>query len=177
MAKVSAGLLVFRQRAKGELELLLVHPGGPLWAKRDSGAWSIPKGLPERGEALLDAARREAQEETGFAFEGPFRMLPPVRQAGGKLVHAWLVEGDADVTALASNCFQMEWPPRSGKRREFPEIDRAEWFRLAEARRKILPGQAPLLDAAEALICGERRPETSDQAISRRSGEGSSRAR
>lgn len=157
MAAVSAGLLVYRLAESGEAEFLLVHPGGPWFARRDAGAWTIPKGAPERGEALLEAACREVREETGFTFTGPFRLLPPVRQSGGKLVHAWLVEGDADLSALTSNRFAMEWPPRSGRMREFPEVDRAAWLGPREARRRLMPAQHPLLEAAEALIAASQR--------------------
>ena len=128
------------------MEVLLVHPGGPLWARKDEGAWSIPKGEMEEGEDPLAAARREFAEETGAAPEGEFAALQPVKQPGGKLVYAWAIRGDFDPASLRCNTFSMEWPPRSGRRREFPEVDRAQWFPLAEARRKILKGQAPLLD-------------------------------
>ena len=148
MPKISAGLLLYRRRGAA-LEVLLVHPGGPFWAKKDEGAWSIPKGEAAPGEDLLDRARREFEEETGFAVEGAFRPLTPVRQAGGKVVHAWALEGDIDTAALRSNRFSLEWPPRSGRIQENPEIDRAQWFELAEARRKINPGQLPLLDELE----------------------------
>src|SRR5262245_32283102 len=122
MAKKSAGLLLFRQRGEN-VELLLVHPGGPLWAKKDDGAWSIPKGLVDDHEEPLEAAIRECREELGVAISGDFLPLTPIRQAGGKLVFAWAVEADFDPLTLKSNTFQMEWPPRSGKRQEFPEID------------------------------------------------------
>ena len=141
----SAGILLHRRR-EGRLEVLLVHPGGPFWANRDEGAWTIPKGEYEEGEDALDAARREFTEETGFAVEGPFRELAPVRQRSGKIVRAWAVEGDCDVAAIRSNTFCMEWPPRSGRTAEFPEVDRGEWFTIEEARVKILAAQAPLLD-------------------------------
>jgi predicted NUDIX family NTP pyrophosphohydrolase len=144
MPKQSAGLLLFR-RAGSIIEVLLVHPGGPFWAKRDEGAWSIPKGEFAEGEDPLQAARREFEEETGRAISGDSLPLTPVRQAGGKVVHAWAIESDFDVSSLKSNTFSMEWPPRSGRHQEFPEIDRACWFSLEEARRKILKGQEPLL--------------------------------
>jgi predicted NUDIX family NTP pyrophosphohydrolase len=144
MPKQSAGLLLFRRR--GDLEVLLVHPGGPLWAKKDEGAWSIPKGELTDGENPLSAARRECQEETGATPTGEFIALDPVRQAGGKVVHAWAVESEFDPATLKSGTFQMEWPPRSGRRQDFPEVDRAEWFTIEAARRKILKGQTPLLD-------------------------------
>ena len=141
MGKTSAGLLVYRRR-NGELQVLLVHPGGPFWAKRDIGAWSIPKGEVDGAEPLLDAANREFHEETGFTVAGEFRALTPLRQPGGKTVHAWAVPGDCDPARLRSNTFSLEWPPRSGTQREFPEIGRAAWFSIDEAMRRILPGQA-----------------------------------
>jgi len=151
MAKESAGLLFFRRRA-GALEVLLVHPGGPFWARRDLGAWSIPKGEVLAGEDPLAAARREAREETGLRAAGPFVPLGAVRQRGGKRVAAWAVEGDFDPAALRSGRFEMEWPPRSGRRQSFPEVDRAAWFGLDEARARILPGQRPLLDALLVIL-------------------------
>jgi len=151
MPKQSAGLLLFRERA-GRLEVLLVHPGGPFWAKKDVGAWSLPKGEFEAGEDPLIAARREFEEETGFPPpSGDLVPLEPLRQPGGKTVHAWAVRGFLDAAAIRSNTFTMEWPPRSGRRQAFPEIDRAAWFPLAEARRRILKGQAGFLDALEKL--------------------------
>lgn len=142
--KKSAGLLPFRIRSTG-LEVLLVHPGGPFWAKKDEGAWSIPKGEFADGEDPLTSAKREFEEETGSVATGTFIDLDPVRQAGGKTVYAWAVEIDFDPSALKSNTFRMEWPPRSGKEREFPEIDRAEWFPIEAATQKILASQLPLL--------------------------------
>ena len=140
-------------RRKGdELQVLLAHPGGPLWANKDLGAWTIPTGEGAPGEDLLATARREFEEETGFRPAGPFRALGSVTQKAGKVVHAWACEGDVDPAALRSNTFPMEWPPRSGHRRDFPEVDRAEFFDLAEARRRINPAQAHLLDALERLI-------------------------
>lgn len=151
MPKLSAGLLPYRRRGR-RLEVFLVHPGGPFWASRDAQAWSIAKGEPEAGEALVDAARREFREETGLACDGPLLALPPAPQPGGKVVHAWAIEADLDAGAVRSNSFRMEWPPGSGEVRAFPEIDRAAWFDLATARRKIHRGQAALLDAlAERL--------------------------
>lgn len=152
MHRVAAGLLLYRQVAGGGLEVLLVHPGGPFWARREAGAWTIPKGEPEPGEgddaaALLAVARREVEEETGQRVHGPFRELPPVRQKGGKKVHAWAAEHDCDPAGIRSNAFEIEWPPRSGKRQSFPEIDRAAYFSLAAAREKINPAQVPWLDA------------------------------
>lgn len=145
MPKTSAGLLIHRTRA-GILEFLLVHPGGPFWARKDEGAWSIPKGLVEDNEDELAAARREAGEELGVSIEGDFEPVGSYRQAGGKIVIAWSVEADFDPDAVKSNMFTMEWPPRSGVTREFPEIDRAGWFSFAEANRKILGGQRAILD-------------------------------
>jgi predicted NUDIX family NTP pyrophosphohydrolase len=142
----SAGLLLFRRRGSG-VECFLVHPGGPFWARKDLGAWSLPKGLIDPGEDPLDTARREFTEETGVAAPaGPFLPLGEVRQAGGKVVAAWAAEGDLDPDAIRSNTFRLEWPPRSGREKEFPEVDRAAWFSPAEAHRRILAGQAPFLD-------------------------------
>ena len=141
---VSAGLLLFRTRKAG-LEVLLGHPDGPFWANKDEGAWSIPKGLIAEGEEPLAAAKREFAEETGHEPEGAFLSLGEARQPGGKLVHAFAIEGDCDPAALRSNMFSMEWPPKSGRMREFAELDRAEWFALGEAKRKILKGQAVFL--------------------------------
>lgn len=132
--------------------MLLVHPGGPLFARKDLGAWSIPKGEIEAGEELLAVAHRELAEETGFAADGPALALGQVQQRGGKIVHAWAVRGDADPAALRSNTFEMEWPPKSGKLREFPEVDRAAWFGLDEARGKINPAQAEFLDRLAAEL-------------------------
>jgi predicted NUDIX family NTP pyrophosphohydrolase len=142
------------RRGKGGLEVLLVHPGGPFWAKKDLGAWSIPKGEIDAGEESepLLVARREFAEETGQVIAGDFVSLEPVRQRGGKLVQAWAVEGELDVTQLRSNSFTMEWPPRSGRFRSFPEVDRAEWFPIAEAKERILLGQRPLLEQLERLL-------------------------
>jgi predicted NUDIX family NTP pyrophosphohydrolase len=150
---VSAGLLLFRQSASEGLEVLLVHPGGPFWARKDAGAWSIPKG--EYDEGHEDAAARAEQE---FAEElgqhppsGPRLELGEVRQAGGKRVRAWAVRGDIDAAVTTSNTFEMEWPPRSGERRSFPEVDKAAWFTLDVARTKILAGQLPLLERLESI--------------------------
>jgi predicted NUDIX family NTP pyrophosphohydrolase len=147
-AKESAGVLLFRNPAAPEL--LLVHPGGPFWTKKDFGAWTIPKGEPDPGEELWRCGLREMTEELGPAAPrlDPAELieLGSIRQKGGKLVHAWAAEAEFDPTALASNSFELEWPPRSGARREFPEVDRAEWFEPADARRRILPAQAELID-------------------------------
>ena len=151
MQKISAGLLLYRMRG-GILEVFLAHPGGPFWARKDLGVWSIPKGEIDEGEEQLGAARREFEEETGFRPEGPFRELPPVRQRSGKIVHAWAVEGDCEPTVIRSNTFTQEWPPRSGRMQEIPEVDRAGWFDLDAARNKILEGQTGLLDELRRLI-------------------------
>lgn len=142
--KISAGLLLYRQRDR--LEVFLVHPGGPFWAKKDAGAWSIPKGEIGDGEDPLQAAKREFREETGFLVDGEFHALDPVKQAGGKVVHAWAIEADCDPAQLRSNLFSIEWPPKSGKTREYPEVDRAGWFSVGEARKKILAAQTGLID-------------------------------
>ena len=145
MAKKSAGLLLFRERTAG-LDVLLVHPGGPFWAKKDDGAWSIPKGEFGDDEEPLTAAKREFEEEMGVPPVGNFVPLEPIRQPGGKLVFAWALQADFDTSRLKSNIFSMEWPPKSGRQQEFPEIDRAGWFPIETARTKILKGQAGLLD-------------------------------
>jgi len=144
MSKKSAGILLYRYRAPG-IEVLLGHPGGPFWASKDIGAWSMPKGEFEHEEPL-EAARREFQEETGLAVDGPFIALNPRRQKSGKTLYAFALRGDCEVANLRSNTFSMEWPPRSGRMQEFPEIDRAAWFSLDVARVKIQPGQVPFLD-------------------------------
>ena len=156
MKKRSAGILMYR-RTGSELEVLLVHPGGPFWAKKDLGAWSIPKGEFEEGEEPLAAAKRELCEELGTApagafLDGPFLDLGTLVQPSRKEVIAWAVEGDFPVAALKSNTFEMEWPPRSGKKKRFPEVDRAEWFDLAEARRKILRGQVEFIERLLARV-------------------------
>jgi predicted NUDIX family NTP pyrophosphohydrolase len=149
--KESAGVLLYRFAA-GSLEVLLVHPGGPFWAKKDDGAWSIPKGEIASGEDPWTTAKRELAEETGMVLETEGIALEPVRQPGGKVVFAWAIEHDFDPTTLASNTFSLEWPPRSGRLRQFPEVDRAAWFPPAEARRKILKGQVPFLDQLQQEI-------------------------
>jgi predicted NUDIX family NTP pyrophosphohydrolase len=143
--KRSAGLLVYRRRESG-VEVFLVHPGGPFWAKKDLGAWSIPKGEFEEGEEPLAAAIRELGEETGFTVAGDFRELGTIRQASGKLVSAWAVQGDFDAGALASNTCEIEWPPRSGKSMTIPEVDRGAWFSIPEARRRMVTAQQEFLD-------------------------------
>jgi predicted NUDIX family NTP pyrophosphohydrolase len=150
-SEVSAGLLAFRRR--NGLEVLLGHPGGPYWAKKDDGVWTIPKGLAEPGADLLDTARREFAEETGFTPIGEFIALHPVKRKGGKVLHAWAFEGDFDLDRFASNSFEIEWPPRSGRRQTFPEIDRVAWFALPEAEAKILPYQLPLLRELQRRLC------------------------
>jgi predicted NUDIX family NTP pyrophosphohydrolase len=142
---------MYRRRA-GAVQVLLVHPGGPLWARRDLGSWSIPKGEYPPDEDPLDAARREFREETGFAAEGDFTGLPEIKQKGGKIIKAWTFEGDCNPEDLTSNTFRMEWPPHSGRTKEFPEVDRAGWFPIEAARAKILKSQEPLLDHLERLL-------------------------
>lgn len=140
---ISAGLLAYRRR--GRLEFLLAHPGGPYWARKDAGAWGIPKGLVEADSDLLAAARREFREETGFSADGPFTPLAPVQQRGGKTVHAWAFAADIDCAKCASNLFELEWPPKSGRRQQFPEIDRVAYFDYRTALEKIIAYQRPLL--------------------------------
>jgi predicted NUDIX family NTP pyrophosphohydrolase len=144
---VSAGILVHRTCAGGP-EVLLGHPGGPFWSKRDLGAWSVPKGLVEAGEDPLDAAVREFREETGLEISGPFRPLTPLRQRGGKLVLCWAVEADLDLANFAPGAFEMQWPPRSGRMQRFPEIDQLRYFAVEEAMRRILESQLPLIGEA-----------------------------
>jgi predicted NUDIX family NTP pyrophosphohydrolase len=152
MPKRSAGLALYR-RVDGQLQVVLVHPGGPFWASRDDGAWSLPKGEVEAGEEPLEVALREFREEIGADPPDPqgAEFLGELRQPGGKRVRAWAMEGDLDVGRVRSNTFTMEWPRGSGRMREFPEVDRAGWFGLEEARRKILPGQLGFLDRLAAL--------------------------
>ena len=149
-SNISAGLLAFRRRHG--LEVLLAHPGGPFWAKKDDGVWTIPKGLAEPGGDLLAAAQREFAEETNLPAGGAFIPLAPVKQKSGKVVHAWAFEADLDLAAFASNTFEMEWPPKTGRRRAFPEIDRIAYFALPAARGKILPYQLPLLRQLEGRL-------------------------
>lgn len=153
MSSKSAGIIVYRKRR--EFEVLLVHPGGPFWRNKDLGAWSIPKGEYPDEEDAESAARREFAEELGLEMSAPLTALGQVKQRGGKLVTAFAAELDLDPRSLRSNTFEMEWPPRSGKRQSFPEVDRAEWFRLEEAREKINAGQRPLLDRLAQLAGGE----------------------
>jgi predicted NUDIX family NTP pyrophosphohydrolase len=154
MVKRSAGLILYRLREGGP-EVFLAHPGGPYWASKDLGVWSIPKGEIDEGEDPLEAARREFEEETGFRPEGEFRRLEPVRQRSGKIVYAWAVEGDCDPAALRSNTFPLEWPPRSGRFLDIPEVDRGGWFGLPQAHEKILDGQRPLLTQLEIILRDE----------------------
>ena len=151
-ARRSAGLLVHRERG-AEREVLLVHPGGPMWAKRDAGAWSIPKGEYDPTEDPLAAAKREFEEELGTpAPDGPVKDLGEVKQKSGKIVSAWAVAGDLDVTEITSNTVEVQWPPRSGKMLEIPEVDRAEWFGIQQAREKINAAQAELLDRLAEIL-------------------------
>ena len=145
--QISAGILAYRRRH--ELEVLLAHPGGPFWAKKDAAAWTIPKGLIEPGDDPIGAARREFKEETGFVARGEMIELAPVRQKSGKLVHAFALDADFDLAGFASNTFEIEWPPKSGRRQTFPEIDRIAYFGLGVARVKILAYQLPLLSELE----------------------------
>jgi predicted NUDIX family NTP pyrophosphohydrolase len=156
--KESAGLLMYRLR-NSTLEVFLVHPGGPYWVKKDRGSWSIPKGEFEEGEDRLNAAKREFQEETGFLPEGSFAALTPVKQPGGKTVYAWAVRGDCDANTFVSNTFSIEWPPRSGKRQEFPEVDRAGWFMMDVAQEKILRGQLGFLEELRGIVDKESGSE------------------
>jgi predicted NUDIX family NTP pyrophosphohydrolase len=150
--RVSAGVLLFRRGPTG-LEVLLAHPGGPIFARRDEGHWTIPKGEPDPGEPLIEAARREFREETGLPPpDGEWRELGSIVQKGGKVVHAWVVEGDLRPEEVVSETFELEWPPHSGRRETHPEIDRVAWFEPAEARRRIKDTQIPLIDRLESLL-------------------------
>jgi predicted NUDIX family NTP pyrophosphohydrolase len=151
MAKLSAGLLMFR-KCDSEMQVFLVHPGGPFWKKKDLGAWSIPKGEYEKEEDPLDAAKREFEEETGIKPEGEFVALDQIRQPSGKIIAAWAFEGDCSPKELRSNSFSMQWPPKSGRKQEFPEVDRADWFRVDDARKRIVKGQIGFLDQLTALF-------------------------
>ncbi|WHZ24484.1 MAG: MutT-like protein [Nitrospira sp.] len=149
--KLSAGILLYR--LQGEvLEVFLVHPGGPFWVRKDEGAWSIPKGEYEAGTDPLTAAKREFQEETGFEVDGTFHSLITLKQPSGKLISAWAVEGDVDASALASNTFTLEWPPKSGRVLEVPEVDRGAWCDIPTARVKLQPGQRGFLDQLQRLL-------------------------
>lgn len=151
MSRLSCGLVMYRRRAGG-LEVLLVHPGGPCFAKKDDGHWSIPKGEPDGAEDPLAVAIREFAEETGFTAAGPFLELGTIQQKGGKTVHAWAFEGDCDPSKLRSNRIRIEWPPRSGRCIEIPEVDRGAFFDLEQAKRKIKPAQIPLLERLAAKL-------------------------
>ncbi len=151
MPKKSAGLLVYR-KTNGQIEVFLVHPGGPFWVNKDEGAWSIPKGEFEEDEDPLEAAIREFKEETGFSIDGEFHSLNSIKQPSGKIVYAWAVKGDVDASAIRSNTFPLEWPRGSNEVTEYPEVDRAEWFSTYVARNKINKGQALLLDRLEKFI-------------------------
>ena len=144
MPQKSAGILLYRIQ-QNNIEIFLVHPGGPFWSKKDDGAWSIPKGEFNENEEPLAAAKREFEEETGIKISGDFMQLSPVKQKGGKMVYAWAVEGDIDPEKIKSNSFELEWPPRSGKMKSFPEIDKAGWFHLSDAQKKILEAQSALI--------------------------------
>ena len=149
--KLSAGIVLYRLQS-GEVEVFLVHPGGPFWARKDEGAWSIPKGEYEAGEDPLTVAKREFREETGFDIEGTFHPLTALKQPSGKVISAWAVEGDVDAAALTSNTFTLEWPPKSGKTREYPEVDRGAWCDLPTARVKLQPGQRAFLDQLQEWL-------------------------
>jgi predicted NUDIX family NTP pyrophosphohydrolase len=151
-SQVSAGLLAFRRN--DGIEVLLAHPGGPFWSKKDDGAWTIPKGVSDADADTLSAARREFTEETGFVAEGDMLPLKAVRQRSGKTVMAWAFEADFDLAKFRSNEFEMEWPPRSGRTARFPEVDRGQWFPIAEAFRRILTSQAPILEELQARVGG-----------------------
>jgi len=151
-SKISAGVLMYRRKS-GKMEVFLVHPGGPFWAKKDEGAWTIPKGECADGEDLQPAALRELKEETGIEPTGELRPLGSVKQKGGKVVHAWAFEGDYDASQpVRSNTFTMEWPPRSGRQQEFPEIDRAAWFDLETAKRKLNPAQGEFVERLKSVV-------------------------
>jgi predicted NUDIX family NTP pyrophosphohydrolase len=151
--RISAGLLMYRIRG-GAMEVLLAHPGGPFFKNKDDGAWTIPKGEVEKDEDLLATAMREFTEETGIVPAGPFLPLMPIRQKGGKIVHAWGFEGDCDPATIVSNTFTMEWPPKTGRMVEFPEVDRTRFFVVAEAKRKIKEAQIPLIEELEQAVIG-----------------------
>jgi len=151
MAKNSAGLLMYRVR-NNQLEVLLVHLGGPFWARKDKGAWFIPKGEIEPGEDEFAAAKREFKEETGIEPSGEFTALGTIKHKGGKIVHAWAFEGDCDPSSVRSNTFTLEWPPRSGKRQEFPEVDKAQFLSVEQAQAKMSPGEFELVDRLQNIL-------------------------
>jgi predicted NUDIX family NTP pyrophosphohydrolase len=159
--KISAGILLYRVR-DGAVEVFLVHPGGPYWARKDDGAWSIPKGEVAAGAELLATAYAEFHEETGSRLEGDPLALDPLKQRGGKLVHAWAVRGDIDASSIRSNTFAIEWPPRSGRTQEFPEVDRAAWFDLPAARQKLLAGQQGFIDQLRDHLSLQDAPPRGD---------------
>jgi len=156
MAKKSAGLLMYR-RPHGILEVFLVHPGGPFWEKKDAGSWSIPKGEYAPEEDPLEVAKREFQEETSFPASGEFIPLTPRKQPSGKIIRAWAFEGDCDASAIQSNTFRLEWPPRSARQKEFPEVDRAGWFTIAVAKEKIVKGQAGFIDELHQILTAAQK--------------------
>jgi predicted NUDIX family NTP pyrophosphohydrolase len=156
VAKQAAGILLYRQGPRG-LEVLLAHPGGPLWARKDLGAWTIPKGQFGDSESALEAAKREFKEEMGSAANGEFAELGSIKQPSGKVVHAFTAESDFDVKTVKSNLFTLEWPPKSGRTGEFPEVDRAGWFSIEEARKRILKGQEPFIDRLLTLLRSQTR--------------------
>lgn len=164
--KKSAGLLLFRQKS-GELEVLLAHMGGPYWEKKDEGSWSIPKGEFDENEDPLNAAKREFEEETGTVPVGDFIPLEPLKQPSGKLIYAWAVKAEFDPATLRSNMFSIEWPPKSGKQQEFPEIDRAAWLTPEVAKRKILKGQAPFVDQLQKIVGAPNSGQNGDRAAAR----------
>jgi len=147
----SAGILLYRSRQE-QAEYFLVHPGGPFWKNKDIGAWSVPKGEFEDGEDPLKAAQREFEEETGIAIKGTFTALTPVKQKSGKIIYTWACEGDIDHSIIRSNTFPIEWPPRSGKYIDIPEVDKGGWFTYEEAREKLIPGQVPILDELRMML-------------------------
>lgn len=156
MSRISAGILMYRHH-EGALQVLLVHPGGPFFQNKDEGAWSIPKGEVEPGEDLLECAKREFAEELSVSVSEPFLLLTPVKQKGGKVVHAWACEGNCNPNAIVSNTFTMEWPLRSGQQKEFPEIDRADFFDVAGARKKINAAQVALIEELEEILSRHKR--------------------
>jgi len=158
MAKKSAGLLMFRRSPDGQVQVLLVHPGGPFWAKKDLGAWTVPKGEYDDSEDALEAAKREFAEETRFPVSGPFLPLGSLKQPSGKTVSVWAFESDCDPAALVSNTFEMEWPPKSGRKASFVEVDRAAWFSLGEARERLIKGQVGFLGALEKAVSRDSPP-------------------
>lgn len=155
--KKSAGILVYRKKGK-DVEYLLVHPGGPFYRNKDLHSWSIPKGEYDEGEDAIKAAKREFHEETGIKIAGDFLELKQVKQNGGKLIKTWALEADPDISKMASNTFEMEWPPKSGRFQKFPEVDTASWFDYEEARIKILKGQIPVIDELHRLLNAETEP-------------------